>query len=247
MIDYRNFLKKTNSYDIDITSAINYLLELHYKNDCDFTMSKIEQMLVIYKLCCMKNDISCFDIYFSIKNKEFGFPILNRFDFTRYENNYIVDNDDIKETGSTFELSRAYKTTDINNYAKQLLKNIFETFKNITSDELKNMIEEIRATILCFKKEDFDSLYNKDVKEIFDNPFHRIVYGNNIACHFILNVNSNNNGLNYCEIDIDKMSKHLNERYLKLNFSDQLKVLDYVEDLFEKETTNVKQITKKTN
>lgn len=243
-MDYRHFLKKKNSYDIDIISAANYLLELHYNNNCEFTISKIEKMLVIYKLCCMKNNEVCFDKYFSVKTTDFRIPILSRFVFMSFKRNYIIEDEKITEEKNTHEISKAYKLSEINSYTKEILNNIFEYFKVFSYNDIKDMLQDIRFNLSCIKINDEYCLSNNDIKNFFDNSFYNQLYNDNKVYKFVKNTNFYGKDLNETIFDISKVSKYFDSRFSQLSFDDQIKVLEYIDETFQNCAPKVKKIEK---
>lgn len=242
-MDYRHFLKKKNSYDIDIISAANYLLELHYNNNCEFTISKIEKMLVIYKLCCMKNNERCFDKYFSIKTTDFRFPILSRFIFMSFKSNYVIDEENmIEKEGKSFEISKVYKLSNLNICAKEILDDIFDVFKSIQYNDIKDMLQDIRFNLSCIKINDEYCVSNEEVRHFFNNSFNTHLYNDNIIYKFIKNTNFQEKDLSECTLDISKVLKYFDSRFSQLNFDDQIKVLEYIDNTFENCTSKVKKI-----
>lgn len=147
-----DFEKEFSCYNVDIGRLSKYLIQLYFRTSKKYSCSssKIDSLLLIYKLCCIKEGLNTFNGRMVLYRDTFL-----KFEFTQFFPTCIL-NSSVEEDGKAIwdsigpviELGYTYQSSIpeeylIGTHAKKLLVAIFRTFGNYSSLQLKQMIHEL--------------------------------------------------------------------------------------------------------
>lgn len=185
-IDMNNELRKIEDY-------ANYLVSLFFKTNCKYKCyrTKINRLLIIYKLCDINNLIqedSNYELLIDKDKKQFGFPfIFDKFDKDIYipylcveENGKIIKD----KINNSIEIPKEYNFNFLDDYSYSLiiLEKIFRNFGNFSRDELnillREIIQNIPIDVNVIDINKFKSFINSDVL-----PDNKVL--NFIKCNYI--------------------------------------------------------------
>lgn len=216
--------------EINIKPYAIYLISLYYKTGCKYscTRSKINKLLIIFKLCFIKNNLKTFDnkliIYENFSYFE-DLSIIMEKDVYCTEKSIEENSKIIDKLNEMVEIPPMYKTyIKLAEEEKKLLEIIFREFGNFNINYLSDKIEPIVRNISAIYKNNF--ILDEDrVFDFFNNYYHE--YQNNEIFKFIENIiikksnykNEKNNKI-FCDLVI-KISN--------LDVSKQRKLLKYIE------------------
>lgn len=226
-------LEKEGIYDENIISSTNYLIQLFYKSGCKYScpLRKIEYLLSIYKLYCMKENEKCFAGDYVIDNNCIRFLNLYYFFYTDlYAGNTIEE--DSKPIKEEFDETKIVppiyvNKTDIGDESKELLKAIFLRFANYPLKSLNAMITNICTNIVtqnCLDKDNLDA--------IFSNPRYEQLYFDNEVFQFIKDFKRNSSKIETeSSFNEEKVNNYFQENFWKLSFEQQQEVINCINNL----------------
>lgn len=148
-------LENSKLYNEDIKTVCYYLISLYYKTNKKYKCyrTKLNRLLIIYKLCGMKYNVSCLEGIYTINapTKHIGlwFRPIASFTFREIYWEFNEKEEDKQEIIDQFNESAPIpniyrlESLKISENTKELLEMIFRKFGNYTINDLANMIDEI--------------------------------------------------------------------------------------------------------
>lgn len=226
--DIIQFIK--SKYDVDLEVAIKYLCGLcRISESCKTTRFKNQQLLIIYKLCCMKNNINIWNYAKIILNENKRLSLRGYYFIDCYStfcNFHSVKNINKKIEEDLTDISKIPKSLKLDEYemiddeAKELLTEIFREFGGYDSMIINNMLEEITINFLNqYSIEDFDYIDESLKSFLQDDRNFKILKLNRIM-NFINNYNfvSKNDKLSF---NLEKVVSEFRRKFINLSYEEQ--------------------------
>lgn len=242
--DINSYIK--NIYDVNLYTAIKYLCGLACITDnCKSYNFKKEQLLIIYKLCCVKNNINiwkydddCAKLFLKengrLSLKGYGW-IDSFYTVKEYEKTFDINKrieDDLSDISKIYSIYKIDKYETFPNESKELLTEIFREFGGYDAKIIAKWLEEIVEYSTKYNLNDItDNLKcclqdKKSISNLKENKIFNFI--------ITYNLKTNNNNLGF---DISKASSKFKDIFTEMTFEEQKELLLEL-DIIEKELIN---------
>lgn len=240
-----------NIYDVNLYTAIKYLCGLACITDnCKSYVFKREQLLMIYKMCCIKNNIDIwnYDNCVELILKENGRLGLKNYDwidcyYTVKVGEKIFDinkriEDDLSDISKVYPIYRIDEYETFSVESKELLTEIFREFGGY---DVKIIADWLKQIVIYSSKNNSNNITD-NLTVFLQDKNNEIKMNSNKIFSFINNYNFNIKD-NNLEFNIDKVCSEFKRIFLSMSYEEQKKLLEKIE-LIDK---NVKFIEEEKN
>lgn len=233
--------KNTKIFDEKLGNLVSYLISLFYKTDCKYYCyrTKINRLLVIYKLCTIKYNNNVLDSHFFIIDKGMGFYNLAAYvDRDEYLKKCVAEdnkpiNDEFKYSFYT-PIYRYDFNYEISEQSKLLLEMIFRKFGNYNRVDLENQLQQIKEIMPKIKVVYGNPVYrvNKDSFISFINNLDNNLYKDNEVLKFIKNFDNTNVNIFYDEnLENEEVTNKINDQLKECDLETKKKILLILENI----------------
>lgn len=228
-------------FDEKFGNLVSYLISLFYKTDCKYYCyrTKINRLLVIYKLCTLKYNKDVLTNNFFITDQGMCFSgLVSYIDKDEYLKDCVMEdnkpiNDEFKDSFYT-PVYRYNFNCEISEQSKILLEMIFRKFGNYNRVDLENQLQQIQKIMPKTKVIDVNPVYHLK-KEHFVRFIYNLdsdLYKDNEVLKFIKNFDNTNINMFYDEtLENEEITKKINDYIKECDLGTKKKILLILENI----------------
>lgn len=228
-------------FDEKFGNLVSYLISLFYETDCKYYCyrTKINRLLVIYKLCVLKYNKDVLNDNFFITDQGMWFSgLVSYIDRDEYLKKCVEE--DNKPINDEFKYSlytpvyRYNFNCEISEQSKILLEMIFRKFGNYNRVDLENQLQQIKEIMPKMKVIDGNPVYHLR-KEHFVRFIYNLdsdLYKDNEVLRFIKNFDNTNINMFYDEnLESEELTNKINEKLKECDLETKKKILTILENI----------------